>query len=67
MDCVAATRSACLATLASLLELSLRSLCLRRATLILNSLQARLGDDFSVVYPAAQGKRMTQMLGNYTR
>jgi putative ABC transport system permease protein len=29
------------------------------------ALQDRLGSDYSVVYPAAQGKRMTQMLGNY--
>lgn len=30
-----------------------------------SSLQARLGRDYSVVFPATQGKRMTQMLGNY--
>lgn len=30
-----------------------------------NTLQDRLGDDYSVVYPASQGKRMTQMLGSY--
>jgi putative ABC transport system permease protein len=29
------------------------------------TLQARLGKDFSVTYPASQGKRMTQMLQNY--
>ena len=29
------------------------------------ALQERLGSDYSVVYPAAQGRRMTQMLGNY--
>ncbi len=29
------------------------------------TLQDRLGENYSVVYPAAQGKRMTQMLGNY--
>lgn len=28
-------------------------------------LQARLGSAYSVIYPASQGKRMTQMLGNY--
>lgn len=28
-------------------------------------LQNRLGDKYSVVFPAAQGQRMTQMLGNY--
>jgi len=28
-------------------------------------LQSRLGDQYSVIYPATQGKRMTQMLGNY--
>ena len=28
-------------------------------------LQTLLGSDYSIVYPAAQGKRMTQMLGNY--
>lgn len=28
-------------------------------------LQARLGDGYSVTYPAAQGKRMAQMLGSY--
>jgi putative ABC transport system permease protein len=30
-----------------------------------NSLQGRLGAQVSVLYPAAQGRRMTQMLGNY--
>jgi len=28
-------------------------------------LQGLLGEDFSVIYPASQGKRMTQMLGSY--
>ncbi len=28
-------------------------------------LQTRLGDKYSVIYPAAQGRRMMQMLGNY--
>jgi putative ABC transport system permease protein len=28
-------------------------------------LQARLGEEFSVIYPATQGERMTQMLGSY--
>lgn len=28
-------------------------------------LQAYLGGEYSVLYPAAQGRRMTQMLGNY--
>jgi putative ABC transport system permease protein len=28
-------------------------------------LQTSLGKDFSVIYPAAQGRRMTQMLGNF--
>jgi len=28
-------------------------------------IQTKLGDDYSVVYPAAQGQRMTQMLSNY--
>ena len=30
-----------------------------------NTLQSRLGKDFSVTYPSNQGKRMTQMLQNY--
>ncbi len=30
-----------------------------------DDLQASLGDDYAVVYPAAQGERMTQMLGSY--
>jgi putative ABC transport system permease protein len=30
-----------------------------------NALQARLGDAYSVIYPAAQGKRVTQMLDTY--
>ena len=29
------------------------------------SLQSTLGESFSVVYPASQGRRMTQMLSNY--
>ncbi|MFN2197869.1 MAG: ABC transporter permease [Anaerolineales bacterium] len=29
------------------------------------SLQARLGRDYNVIYPASQGRRMTQMLGNF--
>jgi putative ABC transport system permease protein len=29
------------------------------------SLQAYLGETYSVIFPAAQGKQMTQMLGNY--
>ena len=29
------------------------------------SLQSALGDDFSVIFPAAQGQRQTQMLGTY--
>jgi len=29
------------------------------------NLQASLGEDYSVVFPAAQGKRMTQMLSSY--
>jgi putative ABC transport system permease protein len=28
-------------------------------------LQGRLGDDYSVIYPASQGKRMAQMLSSY--
>ena len=28
-------------------------------------LQARLGEDYAVTFPAAQGRRMAQMLGNY--
>jgi putative ABC transport system permease protein len=28
-------------------------------------IQAALGEDYSVVYPASQGRRMTQMLSNY--
>ncbi|MCU0520855.1 MAG: ABC transporter permease [Anaerolineae bacterium] len=30
-----------------------------------DELQAHVGADYAVVYPAAQGQRMTQMLGNY--
>ncbi len=30
-----------------------------------DDLQARLGDELAVTYPAAQGERMTQMLGSY--
>lgn len=30
-----------------------------------NNLQNNLGDEYSVIYPAAQGQRMMQMLGNY--
>jgi len=29
------------------------------------SLQSYLGDEYSVLYPASQGRRMTQMLGSY--
>ncbi len=29
------------------------------------AVQARLGSDYAVTYPAAQGQRMTQMLGSY--
>lgn len=29
------------------------------------SVEERLGKDFSVIYPASQGRRMTQMLGSY--
>jgi len=29
------------------------------------NLQERLGSDYAVIFPAAQGQRMTQMLGNY--
>lgn len=29
------------------------------------TLQARLGSDYAVIYPAAQGQRMSQMLGSY--
>jgi putative ABC transport system permease protein len=29
------------------------------------NLQSRLGEDFTVTYPAAQGQRVTQMLSNY--
>ncbi len=32
---------------------------------IKTNLQAQLGQEFSVIYPAAQGERTTQMLGNY--
>lgn len=30
-----------------------------------NSLQTRLGDDYAVIFPASQGKRMAQMLSSY--
>jgi putative ABC transport system permease protein len=32
---------------------------------IKTGLQSHLGEEYSVIYPAAQGERMTQMLGNY--
>jgi len=32
---------------------------------IKTNLQTQLGEEYSVIYPAAQGERMTQMLGNY--
>ncbi len=30
-----------------------------------NQIKADIGDDYSVIFPAAQGQRMMQMLGNY--
>lgn len=32
---------------------------------IIQKLEERLGDDFSIIFPAARGKRMTQMLQSY--
>ncbi len=32
---------------------------------IRENLQSTIGDDYSVIYPAAQGRRMTQMLSNF--
>ncbi len=34
-------------------------------TTLQTNLQNNLGDEYSVIYPAAQGQRMMQMLGNY--